>query len=75
MGPTNQKANGSMKSRVEKIIRFLKSADGPTAVEYGVILALIFLVCISAIVILGKSTQSSFQHSSDQIQSSFSQGQ
>jgi Flp pilus assembly pilin Flp len=43
-------------------------------VEYGVILALIFLVCISAVVMLGNSTKSSFQHSSDQIQSSFNQG-
>jgi pilus assembly protein Flp/PilA len=74
MGPLIQKSDGSMKSRIGKIIRFLKTADGPTAVEYGVILALIFLVCISAVVMLGKSTQSSFQHSSDQIQSSFGQG-
>jgi pilus assembly protein Flp/PilA len=64
-----------MKSLIGKIVRFLKTADGPTAVEYGVILALIFLVCISAVVILGQSTKSSFQHSSDQIRSSFGPGQ
>ena len=63
-----------MKSLFGKTLRFLKTTDGPTAVEYGVILALIFLVCISAVVMLGNSTKSSFQHSSDQIQSSFSQG-
>jgi pilus assembly protein Flp/PilA len=63
-----------MKLSFVRILRFLKTTDGPTAVEYGVILALIFLVCITAVVMLGKSTQSSFQHSSDQIQSTFSQG-
>jgi pilus assembly protein Flp/PilA len=63
-----------MKSSFVKILRFLKTTDGPTAVEYGVILALIFMVCISAVVILGNSTKSSFQHSGDKIQSSFGQG-
>ncbi len=63
-----------MKSLLQKTARFLNTADGPTAVEYGVILALIFLVCISAVVMLGQSTKTSFKHSSDQIQSSFSQG-
>ncbi len=63
-----------MKLLFGKILRLLKTADGPTAVEYGVILALIFLVCITAVVMLGKSTKSSFEHSSDQIQSSFGQG-
>ncbi|MGA2796885.1 MAG: Flp family type IVb pilin [Thermoguttaceae bacterium] len=63
-----------MISSFVRILLFLKTTDGPTAVEYGVILALIFLVCISAVVMLGNSTKSSFQHSSDQIQSSFNQG-
>jgi pilus assembly protein Flp/PilA len=75
MGPINNKLAGAMKSLLGKILRFLKTADGPTAVEYGVILALIFLVCISAVVMLGQSTNSSFQHSSDQIHSSFGPGQ
>jgi len=30
-------------------LRFLKSEDGPTAVEYAVMLALIIVVCITAI--------------------------
>ena len=63
-----------MKSLFGKILRFLKTADGPTAVEYAVILTLIFLVCIAAIEMVGKTTNSSFQHSSDHINSSFGQG-
>jgi pilus assembly protein Flp/PilA len=75
METTHHKSSGSMKSRMKKIIRFLNTADGPTAVEYCVILALIFLVCITAVVMLGKSTKTSFEHSSGRIESSFSQGQ
>lgn len=74
MGPTIQQSDGIMNSWIGKITRFLKTADGPTAVEYAVILALIFLVCIAAIEMVGQITNSSFQHSNDQIQSSFSQG-
>jgi len=33
--------------------RFLVSEDGPTAVEYAVMLALIVVVCIGAITTLG----------------------
>ena len=63
-----------MKTLVAKAVRFLRSADGPTAVEYAVILTLIFLVCIAAIEMVGKTTNSSFQHSKEQINSSFGQG-
>lgn len=40
--------------------RFLRSEDGPTAVEYAVMLAFIIIVCISAITTLGTSVSSSF---------------
>jgi pilus assembly protein Flp/PilA len=75
MEPSNQETGGAMRSSLQKIGRFLKTADGPTAVEYAVIFAIIFLVCISAVSMLGQSAKSSFKHSSDQIQSSFSPGQ
>src|SRR5438067_1913170 len=39
---------------------FVKREDGPTAVEYAVMLALIIVVCIAAITSLGKSTNSTF---------------
>ena len=60
-----------MKTLVAKAVRFLRSADGPTAVEYAVILALIVLVCISAIALVGTTTNSSLEHSSSRIQTSF----
>ena len=52
---------------MQKIIRFLRSEDGPTAVEYGVMLALIFLVCIAAITLVGQQTSSSFTSSNNAI--------
>ena len=43
-----------------KIRTFLKSEDGPTAVEYAVMLALIILVAIAAIKVVGTSTSQTF---------------
>jgi pilus assembly protein Flp/PilA len=39
---------------------FLHDEDGPTAVEYAVMLALIVVVCISAISLLGANANSTF---------------
>ena len=39
-----------------KIRRFLQSDDGPTAVEYAVMLALIIMVCFVAITSVGTAT-------------------
>jgi pilus assembly protein Flp/PilA len=39
---------------------FLKREDGPTAVEYAVMLALIIVVCIAAIGVLGTNTSNTF---------------
>ena len=43
------------------IVAFLKTEDGPTAVEYAVMLALIIVVCIAAISSLGSSASNTFQ--------------
>jgi pilus assembly protein Flp/PilA len=43
-----------------RLADFLRREDGPTAVEYGVMLALIIVVCIIAIKILGRNTNSAF---------------
>jgi pilus assembly protein Flp/PilA len=40
--------------------RFLVSEDGPTAVEYAVMLALIIVVCLVSIQTLGSNTSTSF---------------
>ncbi len=42
------------------LVRFLKSEDGPTAVEYAVMLALIIVVCIVAITALGTNANATF---------------
>ena len=42
------------------LISFLKKEDGPTAVEYAVMLALIVVVCIAAITTLGSNANSTF---------------
>jgi pilus assembly protein Flp/PilA len=42
------------------LIDFLKGEDGPTAVEYAVMLALIVVVCIAAITALGTNANSVF---------------
>jgi pilus assembly protein Flp/PilA len=41
-------------------VDFLKSEDGPTAVEYAVMLALIIVVCIAAISALGSNAEGTF---------------
>ena len=42
------------------VVEFLKREDGPTAVEYAVMLALIVVVCIGAITTLGKNANTTF---------------
>jgi len=43
-----------------QLVRFLKTEDGPTAVEYAVMLALIIVVCITAITTLGNKANDTF---------------
>jgi pilus assembly protein Flp/PilA len=45
---------------MKSVVRFLKREDGPTAVEYAVMLALIIVVCIAAITTLGGNANSTF---------------
>jgi pilus assembly protein Flp/PilA len=49
-----------MKPVIQKIRRFLVSEDGPTAVEYAVMLALIVVVCLTAISQVGSNASSTF---------------
>jgi pilus assembly protein Flp/PilA len=42
--------------------RFLKNEDGPTAVEYAVMLALIIVVCLGAITTLGQNANGTFNN-------------
>ncbi len=44
------------------VANFLRNEDGPTAVEYAVMLALIIVVCIAAIGTLGSGAQKTFSN-------------
>ena len=50
-----------MKGFAKKVQRFLVSEDGPTAVEYAVMLALIVIVCLTAITSIGTKANKTFQ--------------
>jgi len=49
-----------MKKFGNALVKFLKNEDGPTAVEYAVMLALIIVVCIAAITTLGTNANKTF---------------
>jgi pilus assembly protein Flp/PilA len=49
-----------MSSVANVIIDFIRKEDGPTAVEYAVMLALIIVVCLVAIQLLGQNANSAF---------------
>ena len=50
-----------MKNLVLKAKRFLAAEDGPTAVEYAVMLALIVIVCLTAIRSIGTNANTTFE--------------
>ncbi len=56
-----------MKNFASKVTRFLESEDGPTAVEYAVMLALIVVVCLGAITSIGSSASSTFSSVAGQL--------
>jgi len=49
-----------MKDFANSFKRFLVSEDGPTAVEYAVMLALIIVVCLTAIQAVGTNANAKF---------------
>jgi pilus assembly protein Flp/PilA len=51
-----------MRMFAQKVVNFLKREDGPTAVEYAVMLALIIVVCITAITALGTNASKTFNN-------------
>jgi pilus assembly protein Flp/PilA len=51
-----------MRNWVRSVVRFLQREDGPTAVEYAVMLALIIVVCITAITALGGNANKTFSN-------------
>ena len=56
-----------MSMLAKKIGQFLASEDGPTAVEYAVMLALIVIVCLTAISAIGTKASGTFQTVADSL--------
>jgi pilus assembly protein Flp/PilA len=49
-----------LSSLTSHLVEFVRNEDGPTAVEYAVMLALIIVVCIGAITTLGTNANATF---------------
>lgn len=49
-----------MKNFATSVKKFLVSEDGPTAVEYAVMMALIIVVCIGTITTVGTNADTKF---------------
>ena len=60
-----------LKTIVKKIRSFLTDEEGPTAVEYAVMLMLIVLVCITAIQAVGRNTNAMFVDSNNQLNDAY----
>jgi pilus assembly protein Flp/PilA len=58
-----------MKNLMNSVVNFLQREDGPTAVEYAVMLALIIVVCITAITAIGTNANKTFQNVADNLTS------
>jgi len=61
MSGITAKGREEMKKFFSGVKKFLKSEDGPTAVEYAVMLALIIVVCLAAITTLGENANTTFE--------------
>ena len=62
----------TMNKLTQKLRRFLTSEDGPTAVEYAVMLALIVVVCLGAIQTIGTRANTTFTSVATALQGSSS---
>jgi pilus assembly protein Flp/PilA len=51
-----------MRKFTQALVKFVKDESGPTAVEYAVMLALIIVVCITAITALGTNANNTFSY-------------
>jgi pilus assembly protein Flp/PilA len=59
-----------MQKFTNALVNFLKNEDGPTAVEYAVMLALIIVVCLAAITAIGTAASNTFSKTGSSITAS-----
>jgi len=67
---SNNTGNGKGENAMQfirKAMEFARSEDGPTAVEYAVMLALIILVALGAITLLGQKVNTIFTNVESQL--------
>jgi len=56
-----------MRTFSKAVMNFIKDESGPTAVEYAVMLALIIVVCITAVTTLGTNANNTFSYVGNKI--------
>jgi pilus assembly protein Flp/PilA len=61
-----------MPTLLQRMLAFLEQEDGPTAVEYAVMLALIIVVCLMAIATLGSDSGSTYTYAGTKVKTSSS---
>ncbi len=49
-----------MRKFLSQVAEFLKREDGPTAVEYAVMLSLNIVVCLAAVAVIGQNASKTF---------------
>lgn len=60
-----------LKTIINNIRSFLADEEGPTAVEYAVMLMLIILVCIIGVQSVGRNTNAMFTETNDKMNAAF----
>jgi pilus assembly protein Flp/PilA len=54
-GSTSNTGGGAVRKLTQAVVSFLRKEDGPTAVEYAIMLALIVTICIGVITTIGSN--------------------
>ena len=67
IGLAKLQTNVMIKTLVKTIVRWLRSEEGPTSVEYAVMLMLVLAAAITTIQLFGDATGDSLQDSSEKI--------
>jgi len=49
------------------LLAFLRDEDGPTAVEYAIMMALIIVVCVATITTMGSNSNNTFSYVGKQV--------
>jgi pilus assembly protein Flp/PilA len=53
----------------QRLARLVRDEDGPTTVEYAVMLALVVVVCVVSVAVLGKAVEAAFDALATAVQS------